>query len=151
MGSSWFQFLQTRNHLAIVVDEYQSVAGVVTIEDVLEEIVGEIIDESDEELEDFRPVDHQTADVLGTIHVGVVNERLGLELAEPDEYDTVAGLLIAHFGRIPRAGEAALIDGARFTVLDGSRRRVERLRIQVVEPAGQAGPAAESQPTGSSD
>ena len=144
------EFLATRNHLAIVVDEYRSVAGVVTIEDVLEEIVGEIVDESDKELEeDFRQIDEQTADVLGTIHVGVVNERLGLELPDPDEYDTVAGLVIAHFGRIPRAGEAALIDGARFTVLEGSRRRVERLRIQLATE--RATQAIKSQNGGSGD
>ena len=89
--------------------------------------------------------------MLGTIHVGVVNERLGLELPEPDEYDTVAGLLISHFGRIPRAGEAALIDGARFTVLEGSRRRVERLRIQVTEPITQAAKTLKPQPAGSGD
>ena len=125
------EFQQTHNHLAIVVDEYEAVAGVVTIEDVLEEIVGEIVDESDEELVDeIRALDDNTSDVLGTAHIDVVNDRLGLELPDPEECDTIAGLLIRQLGRIPKPGESVAIDGARITVTGVSRRRVETLRIE---------------------
>jgi magnesium and cobalt exporter, CNNM family len=130
------EFLQTRNHLAIVVDEYTSVAGVVTIEDVLEEIVGEIVDESDyDEVEEIRMLNDRSAEVLGIIHLNVLNDRLGLELDEPDDYDTLGGLVIAHLGRIPKAGETLDIERARITVLAASRRQVERLRVDVVPSA----------------
>ncbi|HJN10982.1 MAG TPA: hemolysin family protein [Pirellulaceae bacterium] len=124
-------FLQTRNHLAVVVDEYQSVAGVVTIEDVLEEIVGEIVDESDKDEEEvIRIVDDTSAEVLGIAHVDDLNERLGLDLPEPDEYDTIAGFVIHELGRIPKAGETMLADGAKITVLAANRRRIERLLVE---------------------
>lgn len=126
------EFLRTRNHLALVVDEYMSVAGVVTIEDVLEEIVGEIVDESDhEEVEEFQLIDDRTADVLGSIHLNVINDRFGLDLDEPDHYDTLAGLVIAQAGRIPRPGETFDLERARVTVLEASRRQIGRLRIEV--------------------
>ena len=124
-------FLRKRKHLAIVVDEYRSVAGVVTIEDVLEEIVGEIVDESDQDQEaEVEIIDDRTADVLGTLHVDVLNEELGLELSEPDEYDTVAGLVVSAMGRIPKPQEWVTVDGVKFTVLDSSRRRVSRIRVE---------------------
>ncbi len=132
------EFLRTRRHLAIVVDEYMSVAGVVTIEEVLEEIVGEIVDESDAELvEEFIPIDEQTAEVLGSIHLHVVNNRLGLDLPDSDEYDTLAGLVIAELGYIPKQGEFIQLERAVVTVLDVTRRRIERLRIELVETSSQ--------------
>lgn len=125
------EFQQTHNHLAIVVDEYRAVAGVVTIEDVLEEIVGEIVDESDkEQVDEIRTLDDRTSEVLGTAHIDVVNDRLGLELPDPEEVDTIAGLLIRQLGRIPKPGESVAIDGAQITVTGASRRRVEKLRIE---------------------
>ena len=134
MCSSFQEVLDlTADHLAVVVDEYQSVAGVVTIEDVLEEIVGEIVDESDKDEEDvIRIVDKTSAEVLGIAHVDDVNERLGLELAEPDEYDTIAGFVIYELGRIPKAGETMVTDGARITVLAATRRRIERLLVEML-------------------
>ena len=126
------EFLKTRNHLALVVDEYMSVAGVVTIEDVLEEIVGEIVDESDEdEIEEFRFLDEHTAEVLGSVHLNVINDRLSLSLDESDEYDTLGGLIISRLGRIPKANETIDFDQARITVLAATRRQVERLRIEI--------------------
>ena len=125
------EFQETHNHLALVVDEYRAVAGVVTIEDVLEEIVGEIVDESDkEQADEIQPVDESTSDVLGTAHIDVVNERLGLHLPDSEECDTIAGLLIRKMGRIPKADDSMAIDGAQITVVDATRRRVEKLRIK---------------------
>jgi CBS domain containing-hemolysin-like protein len=128
-------FLRAHSHLAIVVDEYQSVAGVVTIEDVLEEIVGEIVDESDKEEEnEVRWLSEDTAEVLGTTHVDTVNQEFGLELDEPDDYDTLAGLVISRLGRIPTVGESIQVDGVQFTVIEANRRRINRLLIERDEP-----------------
>ncbi|MFV1963850.1 MAG: hemolysin family protein [Pirellulaceae bacterium] len=126
------KFLQTREHLAIVVDEYRSVAGVVTIEDVLEEIVGEIVDESDKDEEELiRKIDETTSEVLGLAHVDMVNQHLGLDLPEPEDCDTLAGFVISDLGRIPKTGEFINTAGARITVLEATRRRIERLRIEI--------------------
>jgi CBS domain containing-hemolysin-like protein len=125
------EFQRTRNHMAIVLDEYGGVSGLVTIEDVLEEIVGEIIDEYDPELvEGIRRIDDDTAEVLGRVHVDEANERLGLSLPDDGDYDTVAGLVFHELGRIPSVGEQITYNGVRFTVLEASRRRIERLRLE---------------------
>lgn len=125
------RFRRTRRHLAIVVDEYQMVLGVVTIEDVLEEIVGEIVDESDKEERDgIRTLSDTSFEVDGSVHLGLVNERLGLNLPESDEFDTLAGYLVSRLGRIPQLGERVEHGGARITVLARQPRFVERLLIE---------------------
>lgn len=128
------EFLHTRSHLAIVLDEYDAMAGVVTIEDVLEEIVGEIEDESDELSEDgIVQIDKTTTEVLGKTHLGKLNERLGLGMAEPDEFDTIGGLVVNTLGHIPRVGEVVVVDDIRLTVLEATRRHVERLRLEIID------------------
>ncbi len=130
------EFLNTRSHLAIVLDEYESVAGVVTIEDVLEEIVGEIVDETDrDEVEEITTIDKSTAEALGTAHIDELNEKLGLDLPESDDYDTVAGFVLEYLGHIPGAGESIEHGNVRIAVLDASRRQIERVRIEVFEKA----------------
>jgi CBS domain containing-hemolysin-like protein len=127
-------FLQTRNHLAIVLDEYTSVAGLVTIEDVLEEIVGEIVDESDKEhVGEINRIDDSIAEVVGRAHLDEVSEELGIDLPEREDVDTIGGLVVAQLGRIPVAGESIQLSSVRITVLEASGRRVERLRVQVLE------------------
>lgn len=127
-------FRHTRTHLAIVRDEYQSVAGVVTIEDVLEEIVGEIVDETDKESEqEIHRIDDQTADVHGATHLEDVNDRLGIELPVSDDFDTIGGLVIDLLGRIPKPGESVVSNNVRIAVLEASLRRVHRLRVEVLE------------------
>jgi CBS domain containing-hemolysin-like protein len=124
-------FQMTRGHMAIVLDEYGGVCGVVTIEDVLEEIVGEIIDEYDEDLvEGIRTIDARTSDVLGRVHIHELNERLGLSLSEEEDYDTIGGFVFSTLGKIPTAGESMEVDQIRLTVLEASARRVERVRIE---------------------
>jgi len=125
------QFRQTRNHLALVVDEYNAVAGLVTIEDVLEEIVGEIVDESDkEDLGDVRVISDTEAEVLGRAHVEDVNEQLGYDLPENDEFDTVSGFLMHKLGHVPRQGESVYWNDLQLSVVEASRRRAELVRIR---------------------
>jgi len=127
-------FLNTRSHLAIVLDEYESVAGVVTIEDVLEEIVGEIVDESDKDVdEEISPIDEKTAEARGSAHLDELNDQLGIDLPESDDYDTVAGLVLEHLGHVPKVGESIVEGRVRIAVLDASRRRIERVRIEVLD------------------
>jgi magnesium and cobalt transporter len=120
-----------RNHMAIVIDEYGSVAGLVTIEDVIEQIVGEIDDEYDiEDEKNIRREGEHQFQVRGATRIGEFNEYFGASFAD-DAYDTVAGLVTAHFGRLPRRGELAVLEGYEFRVLRADRRRIEALRVTV--------------------
>jgi magnesium and cobalt transporter len=111
-------FRSNRNHLAIVIDEFGNVAGLITIEDVLEEIVGEIEDEFDEE--DSGAAIYTLADgthrVAGDADVEDVNEAFGVALPT-DAFDTIGGLVAHELGRVPRRGEAVEVAGLRFTVM----------------------------------
>ena len=125
-------FRKTRNHLAIVVDEYRAVTGLVTIEDALEEIVGEIVDESDkEQVGEIHPIDASTADVVARAHLSEINETLGTDLGEEEDFDTIGGLVVNKLGRIPTAGESVRIGDVRITVTEASRRKVEKVRIDL--------------------
>ncbi len=125
------EFQLTHNHMAIVLDEYGGVSGLVTIEDVLEEIVGEIVDEYDEDLVDgIKKIDEQTSETLGRVHIDEINERLGLSITEDGEFDTIAGFVFSELGHIPVEGEQLTWHNLRITVLEASRRRIERLRIE---------------------
>jgi putative hemolysin len=125
-------FRWNRRHLAIVVNEYDTVVGVVTIEDVLEEIVGEIVDESDQEEDDgIRMLNDATFEVVGTTLIDVVNERLGVDLPEADDYETLAGLIVSRLGFIPRRGETMTCGNVRLTVLRAEPRKVQRLLVEI--------------------
>jgi putative hemolysin len=117
--------------MAIVVDEYGGVAGLVTIEDLVEEIVGEIDDEH-QKAEVVRESD-QSYIVPGNMDVDRLDELLGTR-PEGKESATVAGLVSEMAGRIPQKGEVIEEDGLRFEVLESTDRRVERVRISVVHP-----------------
>ena len=126
-------FRSKREHLAIVRDEFNRVAGLVTIEDVLEEIVGEIVDETDkEQIEEIQRLDDRTAIIQGRTHLADINESLGLELPEPEDFDTIAGFVINHLGRIPRTGEAFEVpdDEIRITVIEANKRKVDRVKLE---------------------
>lgn len=128
------EFQHSRNHLAVVLDEYGGVAGVVTIEDVLEEIVGEIADEYDDaHVEPIRRIDEHSAEVLARAHIDEVNEQLGISLPEERDYDTLGGFVFNELGRVPKVGESVEWQNVRITVLDVTRRRVERLRVDVLD------------------
>jgi magnesium and cobalt transporter len=129
------EFRTSRNHMAIVVDEYGGVAGLVTIEDVLEQIVGEIADEYD--IEDdvmIMPRDGGEYVVKALVTLADFNTRLNSQLAH-EEIDTVGGLVMNRLGHVPRRGEKIDIDNWRFEVLRADSRRVYLLKVTPVEQA----------------
>jgi putative hemolysin len=131
-GSDLLREMQKNNiRMAIVVDEYGGVAGLVTIEDLVEEIVGEIGDEH-EKGEIVRESDHSYV-VAGNMDVDRLDDLFGMR-PEGKESATVAGLVSELAGRIPQKGEVVEEDGLRFEVLESTERRVKRVRISVVEP-----------------
>jgi CBS domain containing-hemolysin-like protein len=123
-------------HLAVVIDEYGSVAGIVTMEDLVEEIVGEIRDEHEEETDVVREGDG-TYVVRGSVDVDRLNELFDLRI-EPREAATIGGLVSALAGRILQPGEVVEEDGLRFEVLQSTRRRIERLRVSRSKPGAPA-------------
>jgi len=130
------EFRASRNHMAIVADEYGGVAGLVTIEDVLEQIVGEIDDEYDFD----EASDNIVADSGGRYRVKAItqiadlNAAFGTEFSD-EEHDTVAGLVIHQLGRLPKRGETITLDGLRFNVLRADSRRVYTLIVERVTRA----------------
>jgi len=128
------EFQHTRNHLAVVLDEYGGVSGLVTIEDVLEEIVGEIIDEYDKDLVDgIRKVSDGVCEALGKVHIDEINERLDLKLPDDGDFDTIGGYVFTELGHIPTVGEDLARHGVRITVLEATPRRIERVRLEVLD------------------
>jgi magnesium and cobalt transporter len=124
------EFRHSRNHMAIVVDEYGGVSGLCTIEDVIEQIVGEIDDEFDVDDDQLirRDAERQFT-VRGVTRIGEFNEYFGSKFSEEQGYDTVAGLIMKQLGRLPRRGETLTLEGFEFRVLRGDRRRIDTLRV----------------------
>jgi len=122
-----------RMHMAIVVDEYGGSTGIVTLEDVLEQIVGEIQDEHDREPAAVERLPDGSYWVAARMHIDELNETLDWSLPKRD-YETVAGLVLAHLGRIPRRGEQFQIPGYAITVLDADARRVAAVKIAPIKP-----------------
>jgi len=126
------QFQQKKVHMAIVLDEYGGVAGLVTIEDILEEIVGEIEDEFDTgQRALIRPLKDGGAEVSARARVSEVNEALGIDLPEDADYDTIGGLIFAKLAKIPRAGETLAVDNVMINILEADQRRIKRVGIKV--------------------
>ena len=125
------EFRASRNHIAIVVDEYGGVAGLVTIEDVLEQIVGDIEDEFDyDEAEDnILQFDSRAFRVKAQTEIGDFNLAIGTNFTD-DEFDTVGGVVTHAFGRVPKRGESVEICGLRFHVLRADSRRIHSLRVE---------------------
>jgi magnesium and cobalt transporter len=124
------EFRRNRNHMAIVVDEYGGVSGLVTIEDVIEQIIGEIDDEFDvEDDQNIRRDAERQFTVRAVTRIAEFNEYFGARLSEEEGFDTVAGLIMKQLGHLPRRGESATIDGFEFRVLRADRRRIDALRV----------------------
>lgn len=128
------EFQLNRIHIAIVLDEYGGTAGLVTIEDILEELVGEIVDEHDElPPPPIQRLDTGAAELDAKVRVEDVNEELGLRLPEDESYDTIGGFVFSKLGRIPTVGESFVEQNVRIEVLQADARRITRLRLQVLE------------------
>ena len=118
--------------MAVVIDEYGGTSGLVTIEDVLEEIVGEIRDEHDD-AESVEPELVRVKDTLveidGRYNIDDINDELGLQLPEDEEYDTIAGFILANLGHVPEPGEILEINGLVFTTLRATETQIEHVSI----------------------
>jgi magnesium and cobalt exporter, CNNM family len=138
LGALLQQFRARRQRIAMVLDEYSGTAGLVTLDDLIGEIVGEVANTSDKAVPQIQPLPNGAAMVDGLLQIDEVNERLGLSLHD-DYYDTIAGLVLGRLGRMARVGDTVEAEGVRLKVeaLDGLR--IARLSVY---PAPQNGPAA---------
>jgi magnesium and cobalt transporter len=134
------EFRVNRNHMALVIDEYGGVAGLVTIEDVIEQIIGDIHDEFDiEDDQNIRREGERQFSVRGTTRIDEFNQYFSAELPE-GEFDTVAGLVMKQLGRMPRRGESVTIERFEFRVTRTDRRRIDSLRVTLpgLQPAARS-------------
>ena len=131
-------FRREKQHMAIVVDEYGAMEGIATLEDLLEEIVGEIEDEFDLPDTSIERVDEKRIRIAGTYTIDDFNEEFGTEL-EQEDFHTMAGLVFGELGRAPEVGDAVAADGLRLTVLEVEGSRILRIEVEFVEktPAGE--------------
>jgi CBS domain containing-hemolysin-like protein len=131
------EFQRKRVQIAIVVDEYGGTAGLVTIEDLLEEIVGEIRDEYDVETEPIVDEGQGSFVFSAKVNIDEVRQRLGVEI-EPEGFETVGGYVLTRVGRVPAVGETFELDGLIVEVLEAERRRIHKVRVRPAVPAGSA-------------
>lgn len=130
------EFTAKKAHFAVVVDEYGGTSGIVTMEDLLESIVGNIQDEYDDEEEEITRVSDNVFTIDGSAELEDVGKLLGVEFEESDDYDTLGGLIIDHLGRIPSEDEqvSVVIKGIEFTVLLVEDRRIARVKATKLPP-----------------
>jgi magnesium and cobalt exporter, CNNM family len=132
LGALLQEFRRTNNHFAVVVDEYGGMAGVCTLEDLLEEIVGEIEDEFDVPEEQIEQVDEDTYRIDGMFPIDEFNERFGTDLPDED-FHTIGGFVFGQLGRAPEPGDDIGYDGLRFDVLEVEGNRIEKIGVEFVE------------------
>lgn len=125
-------FTTQKLQIAVAVDEYGGTAGLVTMEDLLEAIVGNIQDEYDNELEEIQEISQGVFEILGTADTEDVAEKLGIELSEDNDFDTIGGFIINLLGRIPDDNEKPAVEfgGVKFTVISADDKRIEKLRAE---------------------
>ena len=127
------EFQNQKLHIAVVLDEYGGTAGIVTLEDILEELVGEITDEYEETPpEPIKKIDHNTIEVDARTYVDDLNDQFELNLPEDEDYDTIGGFVFTRLGYIPKTGESFDYENLKFTIASAEARRIKRIRIQFV-------------------
>ena len=125
------EFQNQKLHIAIVLDEYGGTAGIVTIEDILEELVGEIVDEYEETPpKAIKKIDETTIEIDARMYIDDLNSEFDLDLPEDEDYDTVGGFVFSHLGYIPKTGEAFDYENVKFTITAAEIRRIKRIKIQ---------------------
>jgi CBS domain containing-hemolysin-like protein len=138
------EFQKARIHMAIVVDEYGGVAGLVTLENVIETIVGQIQDEFDAEQPRIQKLAEREYAVDGVTPLAEVNHALGTAFAD-EEVDTIGGLILKQFGRLPKSGESLVIEGVELTVMAMDNQRIARVRLRMPEPPPEEGNGTEAE------
>jgi len=128
------EFQNQKLHIAVVLDEYGGTAGIVTLEDILEELVGEITDEYEETPpEPIKQIDQNTFEADARTYVDDLNDQFELNLPEDEDYDTIGGFVFSHLGYIPKSGESFDYENLKFTIAAAETRRIKRIRIQKTE------------------
>ncbi len=132
LGDLLREFKAKKMHMAIVLDEYGGTAGLITVEDLIEEIVGDISDEYDHaESPLLKRIDERTVEIDGRMYIEDLNDAMGLALPEEEDYETVAGFIFSELGFVPPVGQTLSTNGAEFTVIAADARKITRLRVVV--------------------
>ncbi len=127
------EFQQRKMHIAVVVDEFGGTSGLITLEDIIEEIIGEIWDEHDPEENSIKILSPEKISVLGKVPITEVNELVGLELIpQSDDYDTIAGLIINRAGDIPKEGYSFNLNNYKLTVKEVLKKRIKRIELDKI-------------------
>lgn len=125
------EFQNQKLHIAVVLDEYGGTAGIVTFEDILEELVGEITDEYEETpTEPIKNIDHNTIEADARTDIGDINDQCELNLPEDEDYETIGGFVFSRLGYIPKTGESFDHENLKFTIISAEARSIRRIRIQ---------------------
>ena len=128
------EFQNQKLHIAVVLDEYGGTAGIVTLEDILEELVGEITDEYEETPpEPIKKIDQNTIEVDARTSIDDVNDEFELSLPEDEDYETIGGFVFSRLGYIPKTNESFEYENLKFTIASAEARRIKRVRIQKIE------------------
>jgi putative hemolysin len=132
------EFQNQKLHIAVVLDEYGGTAGIVTLEDILEELVGEITDEYEKtQPEPVRKIDHNTIEADARTYIDDLNDEYELNLPEDEDYETVGGFVFSRLGYIPKANESFDYENLKFTIASAEARRIRRIRIQKIPDSEQ--------------
>jgi CBS domain containing-hemolysin-like protein len=132
ISSLMHEFQEKKMHLAIVVDEYGGTAGLITLEDIIEEILGEIRDEYDKEENPITKVDDNNYIILGKLSINELNELLNTTFSENNNYETVGGMILNHAGQIPKEGYSCQIEGYRFIVKEFQNKRIKKVQVEKI-------------------
>jgi putative hemolysin len=125
------EFQNQKLHIAVVLDEYGGTAGIVTLEDVLEELVGEITDEYEKTTpKPIKKIDRNTVEVDARTYIDDLNDQFESNLPEDEDYDTIGGFVFSHLGCVPKTGESFDYENLKFTIASAEARRIKRIRIQ---------------------